>query len=118
MPDSDKALRQAVEQKAADKINGADDFLIHLVPVAILIFKGYSAIFNGQQSAIGNGNPMGVSGQIFQHLFRGLDRLSHTDHPAFVIQPLFELWVVAGKMQFPTLKNASHMFHELSAKHP
>ena len=118
MSDSDKALGQAVEQKPADKLNGVDRLVIGSVVLAILGCEGDGAVFKGQQSAVGNSHSVGVSSQVLEHTLGVLDRITHTDHPGFIIQTLFELRVAAGKMEFSTLKGTTGKLHELSAKDP
>jgi len=116
--DSDKALGQAVEQKPADKLNGADRLVSGSVVLAILVCEGHGAVFEGQHSAVGNSHPVGVSSQVLKHILGAFDRIAHPDHPGLIIQRVFKLTVAASKIKFSTLKGTTGKLHELSAKDP
>ena len=81
MPDFDKSLGQAMEQKTSDKLNCLDSGLLDLLGFTILVCKGYLPIFKGYQTMIGYGDPMSVSAEIFKHVFGTFNWLLEVNDP-------------------------------------
>ena len=70
-----------------DKVDGA---IIHiaLLPVTerlsgipVFIRKGYFSVFKRQEAIVGNGNPVGIAREVFEHIFRLLNGVSDIYYP-------------------------------------
>ena len=70
MPDSDKALRQAVQEEPSNKLHCGDCDRFHLVFLPVFGGEGYHAVFKFFDAAVGNGHPMGIACKIFKDMFR------------------------------------------------
>jgi len=69
MPDSHKTFGQHMQQKAAYKLDGIYGCLLCLC---------YVSVFKGQDAIVGNGNPVGIARQIFEHILRLFNGVSDT----------------------------------------
>ena len=80
-----KAFRQSVEQKAAQELVGGDGHGLRLLLVlglaVIFPLKRNLAVFEFEQTLIGDGDAMGVTAEIFEHLFRAAERWFGIHHP-------------------------------------
>jgi hypothetical protein len=80
--DLDEAGRQDMEQEAADELD-----CIELHDAAAVVVPGvppsetHLAVIEAEESSVGDGNPMGVSSQILQHMFGSSERRLGVDHP-------------------------------------
>ena len=86
MADPDKALRQGVEQKAADKLHGADGGLPEPALLPILVPETDLTLFQLLKATVGDGHPMGVSGEILKDVLGLLNGIEHMDHPLVPIE--------------------------------
>jgi len=114
--DSDQTGRQAVQQEATDKLHRADGNRLGAIFLSIFCAKGDLAVLKGLDTAVGNGHPMGIAGQVVEHLLGVFDRMAHADHPVFgkqdVLQALIPLRVA---FEFSPLAGAVQKLHELAA---
>jgi len=66
--DSDKTLGQLVEQKPADKFNGADGGLLSPIVLPIFLPEARTAIFKDCKERVGDSYPVSIMGQVFKHV--------------------------------------------------
>jgi hypothetical protein len=78
-----EAARQDMEQEATDELVGG---LLPVCAVAtiILVAEGDAALVEGDQTAVRDGDPVGVAGEIGQHRFRPGEGRLGLDHPALL----------------------------------
>ena len=80
--DLDEAGRQDMEQEAADELgrielHDATAVVVSGVPPS----EAHLSVVEAEESSVGDGNPMGVPGQILQHMFGPSERRLGIDHP-------------------------------------
>ena len=87
MTDLDEAAGQHVQKEAPDELYCIQGHLFDLVMVfRVAPTKAHAAFVHAQQSPIGNGDAMGVSRQIMQHLLRPAEGRLDVRHPFFLFQ--------------------------------
>src|SRR5262244_2717509 len=72
MADAMKPVWQNVEQEAADKLVGTEGHCaVPRLPVAavVLVAEGHAALVESNEPAVGDGDAMGVAGEIGKHCF-------------------------------------------------
>lgn len=86
-----KANGKHMQEESADELNGvnAEGFLRIAVP-RISPAEGDLSSFTTDQSAIGNGNPVGVASEILQDVFWPAEWAFGINHPSFLLQSLIE----------------------------
>jgi hypothetical protein len=62
MTDSDEALGQGVEEKAVDKLHGAEGGLLEDMVLAIFVPEAYHPVFESQEATVGDSDAVGVTG--------------------------------------------------------
>src|SRR5437879_6252709 len=78
--DAMEAVRQNVEQEAADELVGAKGHHLLLVVVAIILpAEADPALGKTDKAAVGDGNAMGIAGEIIEHLLRSAERALGVD---------------------------------------
>jgi len=85
MPDAVEALWQDVEQEAADKfVSGERHHLLspRTAAAIILIAEGDAILVEAAETAVRDGDPVGVTRQIGEHGFGPCERRLRIDHPA------------------------------------
>jgi len=87
--DSDEALGQGVEEKAVDKVHGADGSLLEGIVLSVFIPEADHAVFENQEAAVGDSDAVGVTGQILQDMLSVRDRGPHTDDPFMFVELAF-----------------------------
>src|SRR5207248_2574205 len=81
--DAMEAVRQNVEQEAADELVGAKGHHLLLVVVAIILpAEADPALGKTDKAAVGDGNAMGIAGEIIEHLLRSAERALGVDDPS------------------------------------
>src|ERR1700722_11169461 len=80
--DLDEAGGQDMEQEAADELDcielhDAGAVAMPGVPPA----EAHLPSVEAEESSVGDGNPMGVAGQVLQHMFGSSERRLGVDHP-------------------------------------
>src|SRR6516225_1760607 len=80
--DAMEALRQSMQQKAADELVGIECHHFGLA-VRSIVFPGKANLPVGEreQPAVGDGDAMGIAAEIGQHLFGASERWFGVDHP-------------------------------------
>src|ERR1700720_3593065 len=84
-----EACRQHVHEKAADElVSGERHHLIAFAPFepVVLPLEGDALVIEREQAAVGDGDPVGVAGEIAQHLLRTAEGALAIDHPLFAVQ--------------------------------
>ena len=77
-----EAVRQGVEQEAADELVGVEGHDLRLAVVAIVLpAEGDVIVGHGDQPRIGDGDAVGVATEIGQHLLRPAERRLCIDDP-------------------------------------
>src|ERR1700741_3725972 len=87
VPDLYEARRQDVKQEAPDELGGVEshDAASVVVP-GVTPTEAHLSVLKTEESSVGNGNAMGVAGQILQHMFRSTEGRLGVDHPLFSSQ--------------------------------
>ena len=70
MADSDEALGQGVEEKAVDKVHGAEGGLLEDIVLPIFVPEADHALLEGKEATIGDRDAVGVTGQILKDVLR------------------------------------------------
>ena len=82
MADAHKAVRQGVEQEAMDEFVGRKrHHLGNAAGAIVLPAETDSAVFESYEAAVGDGDPMGIAGEIGEHLLGAAERRFGKDHP-------------------------------------
>src|SRR5437667_12774118 len=80
--DAMEAVRQNVEQEAADELVGAKGHHLLLVVVAIILpAEADLALRKTDQAAVGDGDAMGIAAEIIEHLLGSAERSLGVDDP-------------------------------------
>ena len=93
--DFDKALGQHVLEEAPDEILGGQSQVAQLLRTVVAIAKGDVPGFDRFQSAVGEGNPEDVAGQVIQDLLAGA-RVLAVDIPG--LMPAREAGIQASEL--------------------
>ena len=85
--DAHKAARQQVQEEAAQELIDSQSHHPLLVAVSgVSPAKGYVALGESNQPAVGNGNAVGVGAEIAQHMFGPSERPFGVDDPVVTEQ--------------------------------
>ena len=85
--DAHKAARQQVKQEAAQELIDGQSHEPLLVAVSgVAPAKGYVALGESNQPAVGDGDAMGVGAEIAQHMFWSAERPLGVDDPVVTEQ--------------------------------
>ena len=78
----DEPARQDMEQEAAQELFGGNRHLALLAAVSVILpSEGDLAVGNGDETVIGDGDTMGIAGQVMQHMLRPSEGAFRIDHP-------------------------------------
>src|SRR5207245_1422154 len=81
--DAMEAVGQDVEQEAADELVGVEGHRLSLVMVAIVLpEEADAAVGESDEAAVGDGDAMGIAGEIIEHLLGSAERSLGIDDPA------------------------------------
>ncbi len=76
-----------MEEKAANKLDGVQRHEFGLVAMGrVSPAESDPAILHRDQAPVGNGNPMGIAGQIFEDLLGSAKGTFGMDHPVLVFE--------------------------------
>jgi hypothetical protein len=89
--DSDEALRQGVEEKAADKLQRTEGGLLEDIVLTIFVPEADHAVFEINEAAVGDSDAVSVTGQILQDMLSVRDGVPYTDDPFMLVELGFEL---------------------------
>ena len=82
--DTHETARHCVCQDTAQELVDIERHQLLLVAVCVILpVKGHLSIGQANQSMIGDGNTMGVAGQILEHVLRPTERRLAIDDPVF-----------------------------------
>ena len=85
--DPDEALRQDVQQKAAQEFIDSEHQGADLAPVSIILPpKRDGLVGDGDEPVIGDGDAVGVPGEVVQHVARAAKGRLRIDHPRLAIE--------------------------------
>ena len=70
-----------MQQESSDELHGLDGDRYGFVCLSILCIEGHHPVIKGCDATVGDGDPVGVTGNVFNHPMRFCDRLPDTDHP-------------------------------------
>src|SRR5215470_11663555 len=87
--DAMEALRQDMQQEAADELVGIERHRpvpFGTIAAVILPLEGDTVVIERDQAAVGDGDTMGVAGEIAQHLRGSCEWGFAVDHPFAVAQ--------------------------------
>ena len=114
--DSDKALRQSVEQKTTDELNSADGGHFQTISFAIFIPETHHTVFKGCEAGVGDSHRVGVAGQVFKDVLRFFIGFFYTYDPFVFIESVFDLLVLEIKSQFVPVDRPCEVVDELATK--
>ena len=69
-----------------------------------------------QETRVGNGHAVGVTGQIFKDVLWSLNGFPHTDNPLVFVKLLFEAMVFSANVYFFLADGPGEAFDELPAE--
>ena len=80
--DLDEAGRQDMEQEAADELDRIEvhDAAAVVVP-GVPPAEAHLSVLEAEEPSVGDGDPVGVAGQVLQHMFGSAERRLGVDHP-------------------------------------
>ena len=82
MPDADKAAGQDVKQEAAQELMGGNGHDLLLAAVSVVSpTEGDAIVFEVQETMVGDGDAVGVAGQVLENVFRSAERRLGIDDP-------------------------------------
>ena len=91
--DLDEATRQHVKQEATDELNRIEAHDLDAVVVSgVAPLKAHLSVVQIQEPAIGDGDTMGVAGQVLEHMRRTAERRLGIDDPFLVAQRGDQAW--------------------------
>ena len=124
--DLDETGRQHMDEKPPDKLDGVQRHEFGLVAVGrVSPAESDPAILHGNQSSVGNSNPVGVAGQVLKDLFGSAKWLLNMDYPVLVVELVKEAiefrcflkaYERAGKAQFLVPVGAAEQYQEGTAE--
>jgi len=76
----------------------------------------FIAVVKGFDPAIGNGNHMGITGNVFEHVIRSFNRLPHADNPLVGVEFIFKRFVSVAKAEFVAFHCTCQMVNELATE--
>ena len=82
VPDADKATGQDVKQEAAQELMGGNGHDLLLAAVGIVPpTEGDAIVFEGHEAMVGDGDAVGVAGQVVENVFGAAEGRLGVDHP-------------------------------------
>ena len=85
--DLDEACGQDVEQEAADELDRVEGHDAAAVVVSgVPPAKAHLSVVKAEQPSVGDGDAVGISGQVLQHMFGSAEWGLGVDHPLLVAQ--------------------------------
>ncbi len=85
--DANQAAGQNVKQEAAQELMSGNSHDLLLAAVGIVSpAEGDAVVFKGHETMVGDGDAMGVAGQVVEHMFGAAERWLGVDDPVLPIQ--------------------------------
>jgi hypothetical protein len=92
-----QASGQHVKQEAAQELMGGNGHDLLLAAVGIVSpAKGDAIVLKGHETMVGDGDAMGIAGQVVENLFRAAEGWLGVDHPVFLTELPEEVGEAAG----------------------
>src|SRR5258708_36411131 len=80
--DALKSVRQHMDQEPADELSGLQGHRLLAIAISVILpAEPDLAGVDGQQAVVGDGDPMGISADVVENLFRPGERPLRVDHP-------------------------------------
>ena len=80
--DAVETVGQRMKQEAANELDRIESYAAAAVAMTgVAPAKAHLSVVEAEESSVGDGNPMGVAGQILQHMFGSSERWLGVDHP-------------------------------------
>ena len=127
MADTNEALGKQMQEEAAQELIEREGHQFFLIVVRrIAPTKGDLAVGQRYQSMVGDGDAVGVTAEILEHIFGAPEGRFGVDDPIFSEQRsqpgcedfgLRKQSQIAGKMKLAVLKGGLESGHEFAAKH-
>ena len=115
-----------MEHKSTQELFGGDRHLALLAAVSVVLpAEGDLAVGHGQESVIGDGDPVSVACQVVEHVFRSAEGAFGVDHPLLTKERSQELgkgllrgqWPeAAGEHEFALMEGGLQASDELATK--
>jgi len=125
--DTNEALGEQMQEEAAQElIQGYGHQFLLIVVSRVPPAKGDLAVGQRDQSMVGDGDAVGVTAEILEHILGAPEGWFRVDHPVFAKQRsqpggeesgLRERRQIPGKVQLASLKGQLESVDELAAKH-
>jgi hypothetical protein len=114
--DSDEALGQGVEEEAVDKLHRTEGGLLGDIVLPVFVPEADHAVFKINEAAVGDGDAVGVTGQILKDMLSVRDGVPYTDDPRVLVELAFKLGVGLLKVQVSMLSASPEVIDELAPK--
>jgi Putative transposase len=86
-PDANEAPWQYVQQEASQELLRGKGHLLFLISVRVILpAEGNLVALEGDKAMVGNGDPMGVAGEVTQHMMRSAEGWLGVDDPVLTKQ--------------------------------
>jgi hypothetical protein len=105
-----------VEEKAVDKVHRTEGGLLEDIVLPVFVTEADHAVFESQEAAVGDGDAVGVTGQILKDMLRVRDGVPHTDNPLVLVELAFKVGVSLFKVEVSTLSASPEVIEELATK--
>lgn len=87
MPDLGKMVGQHMYQEAPYELTGSQAHLLLLVAIPVVTpLEGDHSVFKFQNAIIGDGHPVGIASEVFDHFTGVFERRLAVDDPFLLIQ--------------------------------
>jgi hypothetical protein len=114
--DSDEALGQGVEEKAVDKLHRTEGGLLEDIVLPVFVPEADHAVFKINEATVGDGDAVGVTGEILKDMLSVRDGIPYTDDPLVLVELALKLGVGVFKIQVSTLSASAEVINELAPK--
>ena len=105
-----------MQQESSDELHGLYGDRYGFVCFSIFCVESHHAVIKGCDAAVGDGHPVGVAGNVFNHPMGFCDGRPDTDHPFMGVEFSFKRQVAISEAEFASLNSATQIVDELAAK--
>ena len=114
--DSNESLGQGVEEKAVDKLHRTEGGLLEDIVLPVFVPEADHAVFKINEATVGDGDAVGVTGEILKDMLSVRDGIPYTDDPVVFVEFTFKLGVGLLQVQVSTLSASAEVIEELAPK--
>ena len=114
---ANKSTGQGMQQKSSDKLDRSYGDGHNFISLSILCIEDHFAVIKRLDPTVGNGDPMGVAGNVLEYVIRPFDRLPHTDNPLVSVEFIFKQFVSVAEADFAAFNRTCQKVNELAAEH-